>query len=169
MKYHYEKFDRMMKQSIYIETSVVSYYVARPSKNIIVAGFQTVTYDFWDRIDEFDVYISDVVIQESSKGDKNLSQKRLDMIKNFPVLEVDRDVTILAQELLNGKAIPENYPEDALHIALAARHGIETIVTWNFKHINNSFTRMIVRQIIENEDYDCPEICTPYELIGENQ
>lgn len=158
-----------MKQSIYLETSVISYYVARTSKNIIVAGFQTVTYDFWDRLDEFNVYISDVVIQEVSKGDEYQSRKRLNIIKNFPVLEVDLDVTLLAKELLNQKAIPEKYPEDALHIALAARHDIDVIVTWNFKHINNAFTKMMIRQVIENEDYDCPEICTPYELLGENQ
>lgn len=158
-----------MKQSIYLETSVISYYVARPSKNIIIAGFQAATYDFWDRLDEFDVYISDVIIQEASKGDEIQSQRRLDSIQKFPMLEVDRDVTLLALELLNGNAIPDTFYEDALHIALAAKHGIQSIVTWNFKHINNSFTRMMIRQIIENTDYDCPEICTPNEFLGENR
>jgi predicted nucleic acid-binding protein len=69
--------------------------------------------------------------------------------------------------LLKGNAIPEKYPEDALHIAVAARHGIDVIVTWNFKHINNPFTRMMVRQLIENNGFVCPEICSPDEFVGE--
>jgi len=61
---------KQMKQKIYIETSVISYLVARPSKNIVIAAHQTSTSDFWDCLHEYEVFISEIVIQEASKGDK---------------------------------------------------------------------------------------------------
>ncbi len=156
-----------MKPTIYIETSVVSYYVSKPSKNIVIAGHQASTTDFWNILGEFDVYISDAVIQESSQGDHIRAGRRLEALTGFPVLEIDDEVKTLAKALLKGKAVPEKYPEDALHIAIATRHGIDFIVTWNFRHINNAFTRITVRQVIENEGFVCPEICSPNEFLGD--
>ena len=156
-----------MKKQIYIETSVVSYYVSRPSKNLVIAGHQATTIDFWAILDDYEVYISDIVIQEASQGDDVQAKKRLDAISDLPALKIDDETKALARALLNGRAIPEKHPEDALHIAVAARHGIDVIVTWNFKHINNPFTRMMVRQVIENNEYLCPEICSPDEFLGD--
>jgi len=156
-----------MKRKIYIETSVVSYYVSKPSKNIVVAGYQASTRDFWDILVSFDAYISDLVIRESSQGDCVMAQKRLEALADYPVLEIDDEIKALAKILLTNKSIPEQYPEDALHIAIAAKHGMDFIVTWNFKHINNPFTRMMIRQAIENNGFICPEICSPNEFLGD--
>ncbi|MEI8247832.1 MAG: type II toxin-antitoxin system VapC family toxin [Lentisphaerota bacterium] len=156
-----------MKQNIYIETSVVSYLVSRPSKDIVVAGHQMATKDFWDSLDDFDVFISDIVIQEASGGDESQAKMRLEALKDIPILEIDDQVKALAKKLLDGLAVPEKCVEDALHIAVAARNGIDVIVTWNFKHINNPFTRIMVRQLIENSGFACPEICSPDELGDE--
>ena len=156
-----------MKQKIYIETSVISYLVARPSKNIVMAGHQVATQDMWDIIDNYDIYVSDIVIQEASKGDKKQSSLRLEAINSFKILEIDDESKNLAKALLMGKAIPKECPEDALHIALAAANGIDIIVTWNFKHINNPFTRMMIRQVVENNGYICPELCSPDEFLGD--
>ncbi|MBT6046059.1 MAG: hypothetical protein HOG49_04470 [Candidatus Scalindua sp.] len=54
-----------------------------------------------------------------------------------------------------------------MHIAVAAANGIDIIVTWNFKHINNPFTRMMIRQVVENNGYICPELCSPDEFLGD--
>lgn len=146
---------------------MVSYYVSKPSKNIIIAGHQAATTDFWDILSNFDLYISEVVIQESSQGDPVMAKKRSDALADFPILDIDNEVRILIKALLEGNAVPEKYPEDALHIAIAARHGIDLIVIWNFRHINNPFTRMTVRRVIENEGFVSPEICSPNELLGD--
>ena len=158
---------RSMRQKIYIETSVVSYLTARMSKDILVAGHQAATRDFWDTLDTYDTYISDIVIQEASKGDKQQAEMRLAALAGLPMLSVDPAVKTLAKAMVGGRAIPAEFAEDALHIAVAARHGIDAIVTWNFKHINNPFTRMMVRQIVENNGFACPEICSPDEFMGE--
>ena len=102
-----------MKQKIYIETSVVSYLVSRTSKNIVVAAHQASTSDFWEMLDEYDAYISDIVIQEVSKGDETQAKQRCQRIERFPVLRIDDEVKELARQFLALKIIPKKNPEDA--------------------------------------------------------
>lgn len=157
-----------MKRKIYIETSVASYLVSRPSKDIVIAGHQETTKAFWRIMErKFNAYISDLVIQEAGKGDPAQAALRLEAIKSLPVLDVDDEIKSLARKIIKGRGIPENCTEDALHIAFAAVNVIDAIVTWNFSHINNPFTKMMIRQIVENEGYICPEICSPDELLGD--
>ena len=92
-------------------------------------------------------------------------EARLAAIEPFPVLDVDEDAQQLASRLLSDKAVPEEFPEDAMHIAVAAVNGIDILLTWNFAHINNPFKKMLIRQAVENARYRCPEICSPDELM----
>lgn len=75
------------------------------------------------------------------------------------------DAQTLAEKIIAGHGLPEEYPEDALHIAIAAVNGMDVLITWNFAHFNNPFTRMKVRKIVEHAGYACPEICSPEELL----
>ena len=156
-----------MKLKIYIETSVISYLVARPSKNVVTAAHQASTLDFWNRLNDYKVFVSDIVIQEISKGDEAQAKHRCQIIENFQVLEIDDEVKGVAQIFLINKAIPEKCPEDALHIAVAAANGMDAIVTWNFKHINNPFIRKRIRQLLKEIGWACPEICSPEEFLGD--
>lgn len=79
-------------------------------------------------------------------------------------MDIDEAASELTFKIIGGRGIPEEYPEDALHIALAAVNGMDVLVTWNFAHLNNPFTRMLVRRIVEAASYQCPEICSPDEL-----
>jgi predicted nucleic acid-binding protein len=154
-----------MKPRIYIETSVVSYMTAKPARDITLASRQSFTHELWDSLDRYEVYISELVIQEAACGDAEASKLRLDLLSSFDELVIDDEAMELASALLVGKAIPKRYPEDALHIAIAAVNGIYVIVTWNFKHINNPFTKSKIRNIIEKHGYICPEMCSPEELM----
>ena len=109
--------------------------------------------------------MSALVFQEAGKGDPDQAQIRLAAIKPFSMLDIDDEARSLAEKIVVRRAIPAEYPEDALHIAVAAVNGIEVIITWNFAHLNNPFTRMMIRQIVENEGFSCPEICSPEELL----
>jgi predicted nucleic acid-binding protein len=155
-------------KKIYIETSVVSYCVADRSENIRVAGHQLSTLAMWRELNEYDVYISDIVVEEASVGNEEQIALRLNAIKEFKVLEIDEKVGKLAELLLQKKVVPEKCPEDAMHIAVATVNEIDFIVTWNFKHINNPFTKNKIRQVIEENGGCCPVLCSPEELIGEN-
>ncbi len=132
----------------------------------MVAARQEETKALWPRLSfDFDTYISALVYEESGKGDPEAARKRIDAIEPFPVLDIDEEAQTLAARLLNDNAVPSKYPEDAMHIAIAAVNGIDILLTWNFAHINNPFKRMLIRQAVENAGYQCPEICSPDELM----
>lgn len=157
-----------MKIKIYIETTVVSYYTAPFSRDLVIAGHQQATRDFWMKAGkDFEACISALVIKEAGRGDNVQAKKRLDVIASFSVLDINAEAESLAGCIVAGGGISDKFPEDALHIAIAAVNGINVIVTWNFAHLNNPFTRMMIRQIVENEGYICPEIVSPDELLGE--
>ena len=155
-------------QKIYIETSVVSYLTARTSNNLVIAGHQVVTKYFWDKLDAANAFISELVLQEASKGDPDAAKMRLDAIENLKELEIDEDCKKIAKFLIENKAIPEEFPEDALHIAVATVHNMDVIVTWNFRHINNPVTRKNIKNVISEAGYNVPELCSPEEFLGEN-
>jgi len=155
-----------MVKSVYVETTIVSYFTARPSRDVIVAARQEATRELWPRLlSEYDSFISVLVCEEASRGDEDQALLRLQAINAFQVLDTDKAANKLALKIIEDRGIPEEYPEDALHIAVAAVNGIDALVTWNFAHLNNPFTRMMVRQIVENAGYQCPEICSPDELL----
>jgi predicted nucleic acid-binding protein len=158
-----------MKSSVYIETPVVSYLTARPSRDIAIATHQSYTRDFWENMNKYQVYISELVTQEAGKGDAGAAQKRLESIEGLKLLTIDEEALALSERLLAEKVIPANQPEDALHLAVATVNGLDIVLTWNYKHLNNPFTRILTRQIIEDAGYNCPEICSPEELLeGDN-
>ncbi len=133
---------------------------------LLIAARQEATNELWPRLlSEFDTHISAVVYDEARRGDAAESQKRLRAIEPFHMLHIDQKAEALGRALVEGKGIPEEHPEDALHAAVAAVNGMDLLLTWNFAHINNPFTRLMIRQIIENAGYRCPETCTPEDLL----
>ena len=155
-----------MKKKLYLETTVVSYFVSRPSRDIIIAGHQEATREVWPQfVEKYEAFISALVYDEAGKGDAEQARLRLAAIEPFAMLQITDEARRLAEKIIINKAVPAQYPEDALHIALAAVNGADSIVTWNFAHLNNPFVRRRVRQIVEKEGYVCPEICSPEELL----
>jgi phytoene dehydrogenase-like protein len=155
-----------MRKTVYIETTVVSYCAARPSGDPLTAGHQEATRDLWPRLNtEFETYVSALVHEEAKRGDPDQAEKRLQLIAQFPMLEIDEEARTLAEHIIARKAFPPEHPEDALHVAVAAVNGIHLLLTWNFAHINNPFTRMMIREAVHDAGYECPEICSPDELV----
>lgn len=156
-----------MKQKLYIETSVVSYLVARPSRDLLIAARQEATSELWSRLlsSGFTGYVSTLVHQEAQQGDSEQARTRMDALSSFIVLDIDQEAQTLAEQILAAKAIPAEYPDDALHIAVAAVNGMDVLVTWNFAHLNNPVARAKIRQVVEDGGYQCPEVCSPDELL----
>jgi len=156
------------KPTVYIETSVVSYYTSRPSRDLITAARQQITHEWWDETrQQFATYISAVVLEEAGGGDPSAAGKRLNALEGMPVLKMSDEAEKLAEILVREGAIPEKYSEDALHIALATVNGTDFLLTWNFTHINNAQTKSCIIRIIRGNGYECPVICSPDELMGE--
>ena len=157
-----------MNNKLYLETSIISYYTARPSRDLVIAARQEITREIWlVLMSQFDLYISALIIQEISQGNKDYAQMRLNAISGIPVLEISKESMDLAKALINAGVIPEKCIEDALHLALAGINGMDFLLTWNFKHINNAFTKSRIIREIERHGYEAPEICSPEELLGE--
>lgn len=116
-----------------METSVISYYAARPSREIVTAARQTITREWWEETKErFDVYISVFVVEEAKAGDAEAAQRRQQAISGLPILEINEAAEQLAKQFVDEKLVSETNAEDALHIALATVHGMDFLVTWNF-------------------------------------
>ena len=154
-------------ESVYIETTIVSYLVSRPSRDLLVAAHQQTTGDWWiDRRQIFECYISQVVIDEASAGDPDEARKRMDAIHTFPVLEVTEDTESLAKAILDSRAVPQGVVRDAAHIAVAAVSEMDYLLTWNCKHLANAQIMRRISVVCNREGFGMPVICTPEELMG---
>lgn len=158
-----------MPSSVYIESSVISYLTARPNRDVVIASRQAITSEWWmDHMVHYEVYISALVIEEISAGNPVAAAARLQAVANIPIITIDPGAESLAEALLTAGAVPANSERDALHIAIAALQGSDFLLTWNFKHINNAETRGIITTVIADSGWVCPVLCSPEELIGNN-
>lgn len=156
-----------MKAKVYIESSVVSYCTAWPSRDLVVAARQGVTRERWARIlSEFECHVSVLVVQEIEGGNPQAASARVEAIAGLPILSIDATTEELAQSLVLEGPIPAGKPEDALHIAIAARSGMDYLLTWNFAHIHNAQMARGIQQVVERCGHQCPIICSPEELTG---
>lgn len=111
------------RAKVYLETSVISYLAARPSRDLLVAAHQQVTAEWWSiRRHDFELLVSQLVVEEASA-------------------------------------------KDALHISIAAVHGVNFLMTWNCKHIANATLRGRIERICAAAGFPAPVICTPEELV----
>lgn len=156
-----------MKRKVYLETSVISYLTARPSRNVIEAGHQQTTYLFWDKRHTFDLFASELVLTECAAGDSNAASKRLDALHGIPLLDINADSVALAKELLAANIIPAKAAEDALHICVATVHFVDYLLTWNCRHIANPEIQAQIAEHFQPKGLYLPFICTPEELLGE--
>lgn len=156
-----------VKQKIYLETSVISYLAAKPSRDLIVAANQQITEVWWDNYkDDYEIFVSQIVIEEASGGDPDASQRRLRVIEHTPLLGMTEDILKLGKQFIEAGILPQNAARDALHIAIATIHGIDYLLTWNCTHIANAKIRNDIAKICHLNGYEIPVICTPQELTG---
>jgi predicted nucleic acid-binding protein len=157
-----------VKETVYIETSILGYLTARSTDNLILAANMKITQDWWfNRSSLFDLYISEIVLEEITQGDTQIAQKRLNAVQNIPLLSVDEKALSLAEQFLLKSNLPVKAGTDAVHIAIATIHNMNYLLTWNCKHIANAQIQKKLTQISLEFGYEMPTICTPYELIGE--
>ncbi|HEX6100012.1 MAG TPA: type II toxin-antitoxin system VapC family toxin [Thermoanaerobaculia bacterium] len=157
-----------MKPSVYIETTIVSYLVGWLNRNHLqVAANQELTRRWWvTRRSDFELFASPVVIDEASDGDARLAEERLRFLAGLPLLRVTDTAYALQADLLRLANLPEKARNDALHIAVAAVHGMEYLLTWNCTHIANAVTLPLVYDVCRGAGYEPPFVCTPQELMG---
>jgi len=157
-----------MNQKLYIETSIASYLTSKPSRDIIISAHQQITNNWWENHNkEFDLFTSQLVIDEAKAGDPEIANKRIEKLKNIVFLEITDEIIILSEALMENKCLPPKAVEDALHIAIASIHNMNYLLTWNCKHIANAKMRPLIEKVIFENGFIAPIICTPEELLGE--
>lgn len=155
-----------MKRRVYVETSVISYLTARPSKTIVGAAHQQLTLAWWTQRSEYELLVSRAVWQECAAGDPDAARKRLAALDGISVLAVSEEMIRLAQSLIAEGIIPAKAVEDAIHIAISTLHGVDFLLTWNCRHIANPLIQEKIAAHIERQGLFLPIICTPEELLG---
>lgn len=157
-----------MEPTLYIETTIVGYLTSELSGDLITAAHQRLTRQWWDHQSQgFDLYVSELVIQEAGAGNPDEARKRLDALSGIPELELNEEVRRLARDLLEAGAVPKQYAEDAVHIAVSSVHGMAYLLTWNCAHMANAQMRNAIEDVCRDAGYEPPIICTPEELMGE--
>ena len=150
---------------VYIESSVISYLISRPSRDVVIAGRQAISHDWWENHRQrFELRVSALVEEEIARGDSLAAERRISLIEGIPNLAISDKATELAELLLTQGAVPKGSEEDALHIAIAAAQSADYLLTWNFKHINNAEMKSAIVKVVESYGLVCPQFCSPEEL-----
>lgn len=159
----------MAKPRVYLETSVISYLTALPSRDLIVAAHQQITHEWWSGRYRFDILISDAVLEEIARGDDAAAARRLEAVQGLAILSATSPAQVLARGFLQAAAMPRKAAIDAVHVAIAATHGADFLVTWNCAHIANAAVREKIDAVCRAAGFRPPVICTPLELGREEE
>lgn len=156
-----------MEPTIYLETSIISYLAARPSRDLITAARQQVTHEWWAlRRNAFELFVSELVIDEATAGDPEAAARRLTILEDLSVIDVTSLAEELADHILHRVGLPVRARADALHIALATSQGLDYLMTWNVTHLANAQIRPRVERACRLAGYEPPVLCTPDQLIA---
>lgn len=153
---------------IYIETTIPSYVVARPARDLLQAARQQLTRDWWDlKREQHELFTSQVVLDEIGAGETAMARKRLELVAGIAILDLTPSAQSLGERILQSGLLPASADSDAAHIALATVHKMDILLTWNCRHIANPFIVGRLRRLVELAGERLPEIFTPEEMFGE--
>lgn len=153
------------KSQVSVETTIVSYLTAFPSRDLIRAAHQQITRGWWTTRDDFELFASQLVVREAAAGDPGAAVLRLEALRGINLLRVTPEATALAENLLRRGGFPRKATADAFHGATAVAGGMDDLLTWNCKHIANATMRVRIDQICREAGFQPPIICIPEELV----
>ena len=157
-----------MKKRVYVETTIVSYLTAKPSRDLIMAGNQELTREWWDgHRHRYDLCTSQFVLDEAAQGDADATEKRLLALRGIPLLAPPESAIAIARALLANALLPSRAATDALHLALATVHGLDVLLTWNCRHLANASMLVDIGRFLRVRGHDIPVVCTPNELMDD--
>lgn len=156
-----------MKKRVYLETSIISYLTARPSRDLIMAANQQISHEWWDRRHlDFELVAARYVWVEAAAGDPEAAAARLALLEGIVELPMSAQVERLAEVLCQQGALPTKARIDALHVAASAVAGVDYLLTWNCTHIANAETLPRIEAVCREQGFEPPRISTPLELLG---
>ena len=153
---------------IYIESTIPSYVVARPARDLLQAARQQLTKDWWDlKREKHELFTSQVVLDEIASGEAAMARQRLELVTQIKLLDLTDEANALTKQILVSGLLPADADRDAAHIALATVHEMDVLLSWNCRHIANAAIQAGLRRLAEKAGFALPVLCTPDELTGE--
>ena len=153
---------------IYIESTIPSYVVARPARDLLQAARQQLTCDWWDlKREHHELFTSQVVLDEITEGEAVMARQRLKLLRGLPLLEPTDAANELGSEILHSGLLPDWADGDAAHIALATVHEMDILLAWNCRHIANVAIQQRLRRLAEQNGYTLPSLATPEEFMSD--
>jgi hypothetical protein len=151
---------------IYIESTIPSYVVARPARDLLQAARQQLTRDWWDfQRPKHELFTSQVVLDEIGVGEVEMARQRLELVAHIKLLDLTDDAKALTKDILGAGVLPADADRDAAHIALATVHEMDILLSWNCRHIANAAIQARLRKSAQAAGFILPVICTPEELM----
>lgn len=153
---------------IYIESTIPSYVVARPARDLLQAARQQTSRDWWElKRQQHELFTSEIVLAEISEGEAAMAQQRLEVMRGIKIVRVTDDAEALTRRILESGLLPADADRDAAHIALATIYEMDILLSWNCRHIANASIQGRLRRLAEKMGLALPVLCTPDELTGE--
>ena len=155
-----------MKKKVYIETTIPSYLVARPSRDIVLLTHQELTKQWWENCkDDYRLFTSQETIDEANSGDPVYAKLRCEILETIQLLDPVEEVEQLASKYFKYFNFSVNSLRDAAHLAFAVYYDLDYLLTWNCKHLANANVRVRLHKLNNSLGYNTPDLCTPEELI----
>ena len=147
---------------IYLETSVINFLFAEDAPEKM-----KITQEFFNIIEEYEVFISDIVLLEIEQAPEQKKASLSDVITKYKMkaLESTEEAERLADNYIKEGIIPEKYYNDVLHIAIATKYNMDAIISWNLTHIVKFKTKFNVKVINKRLNEKDVIICTPEEMV----
>ncbi len=153
---------------IYLESTIPSYLVARPARDLLQAARQQLTRDWWElKRGQHELFSSQVVLDEVAAGEATMARRRLKLLRDVPLLELSAAANRLGREILLSGLLPVSADGDAAHIAVATLHRMDILLTWNCRHIANVAIQHRLRRLVESKGFSLPALATPEEFMGD--
>ena len=152
-----------MKQSLYLETSVIGAYLdnGEPFR-------RDLTIRWWEHeMNDYRAVVSALVSREIERVPEPHQSSYLKLIAPLEQVELTDEVAILAEGYISRGIFHRKYISDALHVAIASFHKIDYLVTWNFGHLANVRRQARIRLFNTAAGFYVPMIVTPEFLVSE--
>ncbi len=164
-----EEQNLVMSHSIFIETTIPSLYVSRPSRDLLQLARQELTRSWWDtQRQHFDLFTSQLVLEEAADSEAAKASERLQVLAGIPLLDLNDPVRALAKKLVSSGILPSVAGRDAFHIAAAGVHRMDFLLTWNCKHIANPYIADRLHACFSDAGVHLPVICTPEQFFTDD-
>jgi hypothetical protein len=157
-----------VKEIAYIETTIVSYLVARPSRDLVLSAHQQVTREWWEneRVN-YHCIASEEVAREAMLGDTGMAQARIKLLDEVRIVGITAEVEAMAATFMATGALPPTMRPDATHLAAATLSGADYLLTWNCRHLANAHVLRRLQKEAKRRGWQLPGVCTPLELMGD--